>query len=93
MPKISKTKRSRISEQILIHLFSTAPESLFTSAIAKEIARDEEFTKLLLEELETHKLVVRIKKGPQGQDYQRWERWRMSQEAFEVYKNINSGNL
>ncbi len=86
MPQISKVKRSKISEQILAHLFTNSPESLFTSTIAQEIARDEEFTKSLLVELESHKLVIRVTKGPQGQDYRRWERWRMSQAAFDIYK-------
>ncbi len=90
MPQISKVKRSKISEQILAHLFTNSPESLFTASIAREIARDEEFTKSLLVELEYHKLVVRVTKGPKGQDYQRWERWRMSQAAFEVYKKHTS---
>ncbi len=90
MPQISKAKRSKISEQILAHLFTTSPESLFTSIIAREIARDEEFTKSLLIELESHKLVVRVTKGPKGQDYVRWERWRMSQAAFDIYKKHTS---
>lgn len=90
MPRISKSKRSKISEQILAHLYSFSPESLFTSAIAQEIARDEEFTKSLLTELESHKLVVKVTKGPLGQDYQRWERWRLSNAAFEVYKKHTS---
>ena len=86
MPQISKKKRSKISEQILSHLYNISPEAVFTSSIAEEIARDEEFTKSLLEELESHKIIVRVKKGDKGQDYQRWERWRMSAAAFDAYK-------
>ncbi|MEK6846715.1 MAG: hypothetical protein AABY16_00955 [Nanoarchaeota archaeon] len=86
MPRISKKKRSKISEQILSHLYELSPEPQFTNKIAQEIARDEEFTKSLLQELESNKLLVRITKGPQGQDYQRWERWRLSNAAFDAYK-------
>ena len=86
MPPISKAKRSKISEQILSHLYNHSPEALFTSVIANEIIRDEEFTKSLLKELETHKLVVRVTKSQSGKDYQRWERWRLSNAAFDAYK-------
>ena len=86
MPPISKKKRSKIAEQILAHLYSISPESAFTSKIAEEIIRDEEFTKSLLQELESNKIVIRISKSSKGQEYQRWERWRLSNAAFEVYK-------
>ncbi len=52
MPEISKKKRSKIAEQILAHLYQSSPESQFTNKVAQEIARDEEFTKTLLQELE-----------------------------------------
>ncbi len=86
MPQISKKKRSKIAEQILAHLYSISPEAQFTNKIAEEIARDEEFTKSILKELESNKLLVKVIKGPQGQDYQRWERWRLSNAAFDAYK-------
>ena len=86
MPPISKAKRSKISEQILSHLYNNSPEALFTSVIANEIIRDEEFTKSLLQELETHKLVIRVKKSQTGKEYLRWERWRLSNAAFDAYK-------
>ena len=88
MPSISKKKRSRISEQILSYLYNTSPEASFTVKIAEEIIRDEEFTKSLLEELEKSKLVIKISKGPQGQYYTKWQRWRMSTADFDAYKNL-----
>lgn len=88
MPAISKKKRSKISEQILAYLYSISPEAVFTSKIAEEIVRDEEFTKSLLEELEKSKLTVRINKNSQGQDYTKWQRWRLSSAAFEAYKKL-----
>ena len=86
MPRISEQKTEKISEQILFHLYSTFPRQLFTSDIAKETARDEEFTKKLLEKLERKKLVVKIEKNPQGVQYSRRLRWRISNKAHEIYK-------
>ncbi len=86
MPKLSKEKKDKISEQILHHLFTTSPESKFTSEIAKEIARDEEFTKSILTELMQKKLVVEIKKNPAGIDYAKRQRWRLSNQAYDAYK-------
>jgi len=86
MPPISKQKREKISEQILEHLFSQSPNALFTSYISQEIARDEEFTKFLLQELEKKKLIIKITKSPTGVNYKRRERWRLSNSTFEIYK-------
>ncbi|MEK6893092.1 MAG: hypothetical protein AABX07_02720 [Nanoarchaeota archaeon] len=86
MPSISRSKKDKIAEQILHYLFVVSPDAKFTASIAEEIARDEEFTKLLLKELEVKKLIVPITKNPQGISYTKRQRWRLSQEAFEVYK-------
>ncbi len=88
MPRISKNKRSKISEQIMAYLYNVSPEAVFTSKISEEIVRDEEFTKSLLEDLEKNKLVTKIKKSQNGNDYARWIRWRISTPAFEAYKNL-----
>ena len=90
MPKISQQKRDKISEQILHYLFSITPESAYTAAIASEMARDEEFTKILLANLKDKKLVIEINKSPNGDDYLRRQRWRLSNEAYEVYKKHQS---
>ena len=86
MPKISDQKIEKISEQILFHLYSIFPKQIFTSDIAKEIARDEEFTKKLLEKLEKKELVIKIDKNPQGFQYSRRLRWRISNRAHNIYK-------
>lgn len=97
MPTISQEKKDKIAEQILHYLFSISPESAFTSLVGKEIARDEEFTKVLLSELQQKKLVVCIQRNSQGVDYTKRQRWRLSNEAFAVYKNkqsqFNNNNL
>ena len=87
MPRISKEKKDRISEQILNYLFTISPEPKFTVDIADTIIRDEEFTKLLLLELEKKKLIVQINKNKNGVNYLKRQRWRLSNQAFEVYKN------
>jgi len=84
--KISKEKLERISEQILAFLYSITPKSIFTSHIAREIARDEEFTKNLLLELKNKKLIVEIKKNPKGILYKRRARWKLSDAAYQTYK-------
>lgn len=86
MPLISQQKKDKISEQILAHLFDVAPEAHFTSKISQEIARDEEFTKSLLQDLEKKKLIIKVKKNQAGVQYQRRERWRLSNSTFEIYK-------
>lgn len=86
MPQISKQKKDKIAEQILSYLFSVSPESRFTSDIAKEIARDEEFVKVLLHDLTDKKLLNKVTKSPEGIDYERRQRWRLSDKAYTVYK-------
>lgn len=87
MPTISTEKKEKIQEQILSYLFSIFPKQTFTSTIAKELARDEEFIKDLLIFLEKKELVVQISKNSEGYNYSRRKRWRISNSAYEVYKN------
>ncbi len=85
--KISKEKREKISEQILALLYSVSPKPLYTSHIAKEIARDEEFIKKILLELKKKNLVVEIKMNPKGIPYTKRSRWKIGDEAYKAYKN------
>lgn len=84
--RISKEKKEKISEQILALLYSKSPQSIFTSQIAKELARDEEFIKDLLFNLKKRNLVVEIKKNPKGISYLKRARWSLSDSAYEAYK-------
>jgi len=84
--RISKEKREKISEQILLFLYSVNPKPIFTLHIAKELARDEEFTKKILLDLKNKKLVLEIKKNPQGKEYKRRSRWTLSEKAYQAYK-------
>ena len=85
MPLISKEKKDKISEHILSMLFNNFPKPLFTAQIAKEIARDEEFTKDLLIELDQQRLIIPITKNPKGIEYIKRIRWRISNKAHEAY--------
>ena len=86
MPKISEQKIQKIKEQILFHLYQQFPKQIFTSDIAREIERDEEFVKYLLIDLEKQQLVTRITKNPKGIKYLRRMRWRLTNKAHNAYK-------
>lgn len=85
MPTISQKKKEKVQEQILHYLFTISPQSQFTNKISAEIARDEEFTKSLLLDLKSKNLIVEINKNPEGFSYLRRQRWRLSQNVFDVY--------
>jgi predicted transcriptional regulator len=89
---ISKEKKEKISEQILAHLYLTNPKPIFTFHIAKELARDEEFIKNLLKDLKKKEFVVEITKNPQGKDYLKRSRWKLSDKAYLLYKQKQSQN-
>lgn len=86
MPSISQKKKDKIAEQILSYLYSVSPELKFTSEIAEDTARDEEFVKSLLHDLQKKSLVVSVKKSPQGVQYSRRTRWRLSDKVYQAYK-------
>lgn len=83
---ISKEKKERISEQILAYLYLTNPKPIFTFHIAKEIARDEEFVKKLLKDLKKKEFIIEITKNPQGKEYLKRSRWKLSEKAYLIYK-------
>ena len=84
--KISEKKKEKISEQILLILFQANPKMLFTSEIASEMARDEEFTKGLLSKLKKKGLVVEVNKNKEGTPYLRRTRWKISDKVYSAYK-------
>lgn len=88
--KISNQKKEKISEQILSLLFQNHPKPFFTSHIAKELARDEEFIKNLLASLKTKKLVSELKKNKKGTVYLKRSRWILSDKAYLAYKGLHN---
>lgn len=93
MPVISKEKKDKVSEQILHHLFAISPTAAFTAEISREIARDEEFVKSLLTDLQKRKLIIEVGMNKSGVKYERRQRWRLSNQAFDVYKRHQLAQL
>ena len=58
---------------------------VFTVDVARELARDEEFVKRLLLDLEAKGMVVGVRKNSSGEDYKIRIRWRVSNRVHEVY--------
>jgi len=88
MPKISDHKKEKIKELILSVLFDNSPKSLYTSKIADEIIRDEEFTLIILEELYKKKLIKRITKNNKGEEYLARKKWQLTTAAYDAYKKL-----
>ena len=84
--KLSEKKREKISEQILAFLYSINPKPIFTAHIAEEIARDDELVKNFLQGLKKKGLVLEIKKNPEGEECVRRSRWKLSDQAYKIYK-------
>ena len=90
MPRISKEKKEKIQEQIIYYLFTLFPKQVFTFDIAKELARDEEFIKKLLLELESKGILFKIDKNKHGIKFERRLRWRISNETYKIYEQHQS---
>ena len=83
--KLSQEKKDKIIEQILAFLYHSFPKQPFTSEIAREIARDEEFFKRLLLEIKEKNLVTYVNKNKQGIIFTRRLKWRLTQKVYDVY--------
>lgn len=90
MPRISTKKEEKIKEAILHLLFQHSPKALFTYHVAQELARDEEYIKKLMLELESKNLVAGVRKNSLGRDYSRRIRWRLASQTYDAYKRLNS---
>lgn len=80
MPRISQRTRHRIAEQVLGLLLDAYPTPLTTREIARELARDKEFVKSILEMLLSHGMVRAFEKRS-GSAYSRWLKWQLADEA------------
>jgi len=85
--RLSEDKKNKIYEQILSYLYHVFPEQPFTAQIAREIARDEEFIKRMLFELNDRNLIVSIKKNKKGEAFSRRLRWRLANKVYDVYQS------
>jgi predicted transcriptional regulator with HTH domain len=87
--KISNIKRDKIKEQIISVLFRNSPLALFTADIAHEIARDEEFIKVILQEMREQGFISLINMNQNGVLYKRRMRWVLNAQTYEAYKKIH----
>lgn len=85
--KISKEKKDRIAEQILLFLYRSFPKEPFTAEIAREIVRDEEFVKKILFELKEKNLIVSIRKNKNGEPFSRRLKWRLTNSVYDIYRS------
>ena len=83
--RLSQDKKDKIAEQILSFLYHGFPKQPFTAEIAREIARDEEFVKRLLIELNQKQLVIPVRKNSKGLVFTRRLKWRLSNKVYDVY--------
>ena len=84
--RLSEEKRKKIAEQIIGLLYLQNTQPLFTSQIANDLVRDEEFIKTLLLELEQKQLIIRVEKNASGETYTRRVRWRIAPKVYNLYK-------
>ena len=87
--RISQEKKQKIKESILSLLFHST-RALFTAHIARELARDEEFIKALLLEMEKQGLVKKINKNNKGKPYKKRLRWTLTSKAYDAYKQLTN---
>jgi hypothetical protein len=85
--KLSNEKRNKISEQVLSYLYSKFPHQPFTAEISREIARDEEFIKKILMDLNKQKLVVLIRKNKDGEPFSRRQKWTLTSQVYDIYRS------
>jgi len=85
--RLSKSKKDKISEQIMSFLYHEFPKQHFTATISQEIARDEEFIKRILFELKEKGLVVPIRKNLKGITFTRRIKWTLSKKVYDVYSS------
>lgn len=93
MPPVSQEKKDKIAEQILHYLFSQSPQPQFTATVAQELARDEEFIKTQLEELEKKQAVICITKNKDGTPYSLRKRWRLADKVYTLYRHKQTPTL
>lgn len=88
MSKISSRVREKIKEEILRVLYENSLKPLYTKKIADLILRNDEFTLVLLTELEEKKFVKRVKKTKQGTIFTARKQWVLEPKIYSAYKNL-----
>ncbi len=88
MPRISDKKIERIKEGILSYLYDNPAKPIFTSQIAEEMIRDEEFILRLLKELHASKLIKKISTNSRGKQFLSRRKWTLRPEVYTKYSEL-----
>ncbi len=88
MPKISDKKIQKIKEAILLYLYENPAKPLFTSKIAEEMIRDEEFILRLLNELHDARLIKKISANSNGKTFLSRRKWILKSEVYSKYSEL-----
>lgn len=88
MPKISEKKVNKIKEEVLALLYEHPLNPLFTSEIAEEIIRDEEFTLKILKDLYGNGLINEIKTNQKGREFLARRKWALKPSVYAQYKQL-----
>nr|MBA4405182.1 hypothetical protein [Nanoarchaeum sp.] len=88
MPKIGEKKINKLKEEILALLYEHPINPLFTSEIAEEIIRDEEFTLRILKDLHKSGLINEIKTNQKGREFLARRKWSLKPSVYSQYKQL-----
>lgn len=89
MSKVSQKNFQKIAEQALGILFEKHPIPLSTTAIARELGRDNEFAAKVLGFLHEKRYVALARVAKSGHSYSEWKMWRLSNETYQKYSRIS----
>lgn len=89
MPKISDKKIKKLKEHILSILYDNHFNPIFTSNIAEDLIRDEEFTLRLLLELKEGGFVKEINKNTGGKKYLSRKKWILKSKIYDQYRVLS----
>lgn len=87
MVKLSSKTITLLKDDIISIIYENQLNPLLTIEIAKELRRDKEFTRALLEELKKQDILVEIKKNNKGKEYIKRSRWSIKPELIKNYEN------
>ena len=90
MTKISDRNIKKLKEQILSVIYTSHFNPLFTSNIAEEMIRDEEFTLRLLNELKKEGFIEEITKNTNGKKYISRKKWILKSKIYDQYKLLSN---
>ncbi len=87
MVRLSGKTISDLKDDIMSILYDDPLKPKFTNEIALDIRRDNEFTKILLLEMEQLGYVERLKKDNQGKLFIRRIKWKLPDKIIKIYDN------